>query len=56
LHSLIQQAFPGLGPELAAHLARPAENESPRSQGQLPCGRRPWFSRPFGRLAARSWV
>src|ERR1051326_2247779 len=37
LHSLIQQAFPGLGLGSVARLPRPAENESPRSQGQLPC-------------------
>src|SRR4029079_4338830 len=53
LHSLIQQAFPGLGRGLAAHLPRGSENQSPRAQGQLPCGRRARFSRPFGYAAAR---
>src|SRR4249919_943713 len=41
-------SLPGAWPGLAAHLPRRTENESPRSQGQLPCGRRPRFSRPFG--------
>src|SRR5581483_8274280 len=50
LHSPIQQAFPGLGPVPAARLPHCAENESARSQGQLPCERRLRFSRPFGQV------